>query len=313
MCAAPRIYTLPLNPMSVTPHREPVIEYNTNAFASLDVRRCLDVNLEDGLVFNNTIQFSGAVSRTQMLHFPPGTVFDRVRINLRDPKVLQLFTEEGMFAYVQRFEHSPAALGVSGYELETEVRNFMFRGHSLRNPDCTCAAQRNTLLPPQRQADYGLLLASKCRPSSKRLRDHDAPECFLGRGVCTRTSHEISQEIGAQSLDVNITLLETLRDRLLRSGIYTVAQDARNTTVWTCKHDSEILSHTQLLAFIQTHRMGVHMSHYKLQYRDVDAHVRLLERNKDIIVLLSERMMYANTLKTQLRCDADIRALWASV
>jgi len=168
---------------------------------------------------------------------------------------------------------------------------------------------RDTMLSTQRQADYGLWIDSLCAHSQKRNRI-EVHACFLGRAPTGKDCEEICREIRAESMETQITPVETLKDVLLRSDCFVVQQDAHSKTVWSMKSSDEIGSHAELLCFVRKHKLGVHKDHYKLQYKNADLHMNALRRSNDIIYLRNEQMLYANPLKTQTRCNEDIRVLW---
>jgi len=278
---------------------------------SLDIQRYFTVELQERLFFNDCIVFPGAVSKTQILHFAKNTTFDRIRIHVRDSSVIFLHIHQKMHVYSLEHSHSMRTLGLTCVDLVHEVSNFIRRGHSLRHADCLCHSLRDTMLGTQRQADYGLWIDSTCAQSQKRKRI-EVHACFLRGTPTPKNCEEICREIGAESMETQITPVETLKDVLLRSGCFVVQQDAHSKTVWSMKSSDEIGSHAELLSFVRKHKLGVHRDHHKLQYKNADLHINALRRTNDILYLRNEQMLYANPLKTQTRCDADIRVLWHS-
>jgi len=278
-------------------------------FVSLDVQRCFNVQAHDGLTFNNCVVYPGAVSKLKILHFETGTVFDRVRIDMKDVRVVFLHIQQKMFVYIHDHMHTMGALRLSTLDLVTEVKNFILRGHSLKHADCQCTSHSDTQLSLQRQADYGLIFPNKCTQDHKRRRPGEQT-CFLEQTAWPRNNEEICLEIGAKSMDTQINPVQTLQEMLGSSGIFKIHQDQHNNTVWSMAHSSDIASPEELLSFMQKHRFGVHRNHKQLQYPDAHLHLHALQRTNDVISIASANMYYVNEMKCQSQCDQDIRVLW---
>jgi len=278
-------------------------------FVSLDVQRCFDVQTHDGLIFNNCIVYPGAVSKLKILHFETGTEFDRVRIDMKDVRVVFLHIEQKMFVYIHDHIHTMGTLRLGTLDLVKEVKNFILRGHSLKHADCQCASHNDTQLSPQRQADYGLVFPNKCTQDNKRRRPGEQT-CFLEQNAWPRNNEEICMEIGAKSMDTPVNPVQTLQEMLCSSGMFQTHQDEHNNTVWSMARSTDIASPEELLSFMQKHSFGVHRNHKKLQYPDALLHLHALQRTNDIISITSANMFYVNKMKCQSQCDQDIRVLW---
>jgi hypothetical protein len=218
---------------------------------------------------------------------------------------MYLYQRQKQEIYHFQHEFSLEELNVTPAVLIAEVVHFIVRGHSIKDPKCTCRSH----LSYSRHLDYGLDIRKVGSAVGGVHKDHGI--CVLGLVPQPFVSDkDICNELGIESLSLAVSEKQNHRnvhDILMSSGRF-----AKNTHgLWNLKEREDVQCENTLLKFIRQHRLGLPVDHPHIQYSRLKIDIRKLVENGHIIHLKSENMLYMMPkVYRQEHCDADIVKLW---
>jgi len=218
---------------------------------------------------------------------------------------MYLYQRQTQEIYHFQHEFSLEELNVTPAVLIAEVVHFILRGHSIKEPKCTCRSH----LSYSRHLDYGLDIRKVSSSLGDVRTEHGI--CVLGLvpQPCV-SDKDICNELGIESLSVAVAKKHNHRsvhDVLMGSGRFVKNADG----LWNLKERENVQCETTLLNFIRQHRLGVSVDNPHIQYSRLKIDIRKLVGNGHIIHLKSENMLYMTPkVYGQTHCDADIVKLW---
>jgi len=267
---------------------------------SKNLARYFDYDKSMCIQTDASVILSEVSSRRQTRRFPVQRSFHRVVFSPYS-RHMYLYQRQKQEIYHFQHEFSLEELNVTPAVLVAEVVHFIVRGHSIKDPKCTCRSH----LSYSRHLDYGLDI----RKVGGVHKDHGI--CVLGLvpQPCV-SDKDICNELGIESLSLAVSEKQNHRnvhDILMSSGRF-----AKNTNgLWNLKEMEDVQCENTLLKFIRQHRLGLPVDHPHIQYSRLKIDIRKLVENGHIIHLKSENMLYMMPkVYRQEHCDADIVKLW---
>jgi len=247
---------------------------------------------EDNLINNvNQIIIIGCRSKIPILHFPQNTYFDTVKQNIG--KSIILIQVGGVeFTYRLTNIFSLGELRISAKTIIDEVIDFVHRGHSLKNPQCTCAVK----LVTHRILDYGICIENRQKSNEP---------CPM-----LQTTNHISNIL----IQNEIRVLDIMTTEIDNQSIYsflkqnpTLYQDTQG--FWKMSNAGIINCQSSLYKFIAKNPTGVNVDEAKIQYPNLFRDLHDLSNSNKILILKNPHRIFFSPV-SQIKCDEDICNLW---
>ena len=192
-------------------------------------------------------------------------------------------------------------LGITCQMVIDEILNFLYRGHSIRNPKCTCQCN---YIPRHRFIDIGIVDTSrvgKCVVHSR-----------FNEGISDK---EIQIELGVTCMYKNTICGNSVYDILLNSTKFRCEYDMTNLKKWFLSDDIIINNRNKLLDMIRMNTFGIDVASPVIQYNLLFSDLRILQLANKVIIMpdktnitTDSRIYPVNTIQAQF--DDDIIDLW---
>jgi len=247
---------------------------------------------EENLIQNvSQIIIIGCRSKIPMLHFPQNTYFNTVKQHL-GKSIIHIEVEGVEYTYRLTHIFDVDQLMISSKIIIDEVIAFVRRGHSLKNPQCTCSVQ----LGRYRILDLGICIDNRQKSNE--------PCPILN----------VTNYISNLLIQNEIRVLDIMTTEINKQSIYSLLKQSPDLHqdslgFWMMSNPEIINCQSTLYKFIQKNPTGVDVDEAKIQYPYLFRDLHALSSTNKILILKTPHRIFLSSV-SQRKCDEDICKLW---